>query len=243
MKVRNGFVSNSSSSSFIIEDSINEVALGMLNIVIDEFGSWDGATYDNGATYAKWRENLRVALENRDVKSGKIGITFPSCNYDTYIIKEGNKIYVSTCNNHDWSYVSDGASVHGYGADDGIDDICHRKVEDSEFYNLRNGLIHSCEQFFHGKQPKCPNPDCKGYYGQYVNMNGQKICGACYEGVLGGKKKRVIKTKELRLTNKEIKELVNGLDCAYDQSQMIDETTSNDLRIKLDDLLKQKYDS
>jgi hypothetical protein len=245
MKIRNGFVSNSSSSSFIIEGDIATIASGMLDVVIDEFGYWNGPTYDNGAVYKQWKDNLKKAISMKDVQNGKIGITFPSCNYDSYIIKDGNKVYVSTCNNHDWSSVSSGALQHGGGADCGDEDECYKRVEQNNFFNLRNGLIHSCEKFFpfDKKYPNCPETGCKGFYGQYVEMDGQKICGACYKGVFGGKKKKPIKTKEVKLTNKEIDSLINGLACAYDQSQDLDTDLETALTLRLKDLRKQKYDT
>jgi len=240
MKIRNGFVSNSSSSSFILgHGDIGKVAFNMLNILLSDDPDWPS---DEDAR--KWKFNLDVALKLKKVQNGSIGITFPSCNYETYIVKEGDKIYVSTCNNTDWSSVEDECVAYGLGADDESDDECHKRVAEKDFFDLRNGYIHSCEKYFESLQehPKCPTKDCSGGY-SYVVRDGQKICAWCCEGVLGGKKAKVVKTKEISLTNKEIKELCHGLDIASGEEQEIDIDTSNDLRIRLDDLLKQKYDS
>lgn len=241
MKIRNGFVSNSSSSSFIIEGGdVIDIASRMLSCVLGEDPDWPSEEIAH-----RWRHNLESASRDAKVKDGSVGITFPSCNYDTYILKEDNKVYIATCNNTDWSCIQDDASWGGGGADYGDEDECYKRVEKKDFFDLRNGLIHSCDKYPDdwNKYPKCPEPDCKGYYGQYVIMDGQKICGACYKGVLGGKKKKAVKTKNIKLTNKELDELINGLACSYDQSQDLDTDLALKLTLKLKELRKQNYDA
>ena len=100
MKVRNGFVSNSSSSSFIISDkhfsSVKDLAIYMINKKIEEY------TYENenvNDEYIEYDKKLILKLDNIDENSS---VCFPSCNYDTYIKKFGDCYLVSTCNNTQW---------------------------------------------------------------------------------------------------------------------------------------------
>ncbi len=91
MKIRKGFVSNSSSSSFIISDkdfhSVRDLAKYMLGRKILEMSyedvSWkDELINDNNQLIKK----LETLDENQSV-------SFPSCNYDTYIRKVGRSIF------------------------------------------------------------------------------------------------------------------------------------------------------
>jgi len=239
MKKRNGFVSNSSSSSFIIgHGEIDTVATDMLNTLINDDSEWPRSDIAN-----EWKSNLSKALKMEKVKNGSIGITFPSCNYDTYIVKEGNRIYVSTCNNTDWSEAQEGVIDFGVGSDNGSEDESHRRVQDSLFFDLRDESIHSCEKYDldYSTITKCPEKGCGGGY-SYVEKDGQKICAWCYKGVLGGKKK-VVKTKTMNMevTNKHIKEIINGLDCAYDQGQEINSEVAQEVKDYFNKLLKQRY--
>ncbi len=105
MKVRNGFVSNSSSSSFIISaddfPTVRSLAKYMLKKKIQETIYYDA---DEGVSseddkYIKFDEILIERLNNIDENDP---ISFPSCNYDTYIRRVGNYYLVATCNNTDW---------------------------------------------------------------------------------------------------------------------------------------------
>jgi len=55
-------------------------------------------------------------------------------------------------------------------------------------------------------------------------------------------KKKVIKTKTIKLTNEEIDELVNGLAWTYDQGREISSDIGMELTIKLKSLREQKHD-
>jgi len=106
MKIRNGFVSNSSSSSFIVSGTdIKEIATSMLDIVVEDFSEWNENSKERLKIYGKWQKNLQTIfkLNNKDILEGKIGVCFPSTNYDTYILlKDEDIIHVDTCNNHSW---------------------------------------------------------------------------------------------------------------------------------------------
>lgn len=91
MKVRNGFVSNSSSSSFIISNkkfaTVSDLAKYMIKQKMQDEGS---NKYDKLLI-----KNLSKIDKNRNM-------SFPSCNYDTYIRKVGDCYLVATCNNTYW---------------------------------------------------------------------------------------------------------------------------------------------
>lgn len=193
MKKRNGFVSNSSSQSFILKGKlISNVARSMLNTVIEDWLDWDAIDKDirSQKFYKKWKKNLEDGLKNSKVKNGKIGITFPSTNYETYIFKKGKDIYVSTANNHQWNYSEMGVAIYS-GADMlvvGADDLVHKRVEEQNYFDVRNGLVHSknkweiVNDFSDETKEKCPN--CKSYHGEYVMVGKKKICAGCYKGVI-----------------------------------------------------------
>ena len=110
MKIRSGFVSNSSSSSFIINcidetKTVRNVATLMIQKLIDDLKVEKWGDWEEHIKYKeKWLKDLESIDEN-------FGVHFPSCNYDTWIKKVGDQILISTCNNENWdlpnqSYIS-----------------------------------------------------------------------------------------------------------------------------------------
>jgi hypothetical protein len=102
MKYRQGFDSNCSSMSFVVskEDfkTMKDLAKAMINYMFDIEQA------DNDYYPEKERKEYLKALEEApDVE----GLSFASCNYDTYIWEgEDNKYYVDTCNNHNcWQFL------------------------------------------------------------------------------------------------------------------------------------------
>ena len=91
MKLRNGFVSNSSSSSFILttEKSVLEYAIKMVKVRNDDSDYWD-----NGLL-----ENLEELMQDKDYDPDT-SISFNTCNYETYIKRIDDYVYITTCNNH-----------------------------------------------------------------------------------------------------------------------------------------------
>lgn len=170
MKNRDGFVSNSSSSSFIICGSnLTEVATAMFQLVEEDLEDTnDSKDYDK----------LQEICQFADVQSGERGIVFNSCNYDTYIRKEADKILISTSRNHDWdSCWPENANVtySGIGEDSGREDICINDIGDGYFYVvagdypvIKKGL-RDCED---GKLYKCPL--CNSIYDYYYQGEDDK---------------------------------------------------------------------
>lgn len=110
MKVRQGHVSNSSSSSFIIIASglsVKELAMAMLDHQLEYKKT--GKFYDNDYNY-RAQIVARIEREKRVLTHlpENQGVSFPSINYDTFIHLDGKgAILVDTCNNEGWEDVFD----------------------------------------------------------------------------------------------------------------------------------------
>lgn len=107
MKTRRGFVSNSSSSSFIIPENSG---LLTVNVAAQVFEITRTGNDDCGEPLSE--EEIRFDNENNRIKvfflenkqfDGNILIDW-TCNYETWIFRNStNRICISTCNNVDWS--------------------------------------------------------------------------------------------------------------------------------------------
>ena len=102
MKIRNGFVSNSSSSSFIISansfESVRALATYMIKKKIEEENYYDE---DDGVEIDEYNHN-NIYIDRLKNVDENYPVCFPSCSYETYIKKVGDVYLVSTCNNTDW---------------------------------------------------------------------------------------------------------------------------------------------
>lgn len=98
MKIRTGFVSNSSSSSFIVkgEDYSNvfSLALEMLEIRNKDNDHWCKREHDSFL-------NEIDIIKSSDLNPN-IPIAFDTCNYNTYIARTENYYLVGSCNNHNF---------------------------------------------------------------------------------------------------------------------------------------------
>jgi len=119
MKIRNGFVSNSSSSSFILDGNkytCVDVAIDMVKTMYESWKEWDDE--DHTETVKLYTERLEK-LENKN-----IGIFFNTSD-DLEIAKINDKIYVSASNHIEW-----GLDYIGYGEEDEY----YEKYKDTEWY-------------------------------------------------------------------------------------------------------------
>jgi len=94
MKIRNGFVSNSSSSSFLINivDNYNSIGELAKEMILQR-------DYDDDQELIEIIDN---AIKDQKY-SGNDSIYFNSCNYNTFIIKlDEEYVFIETCNNVQW---------------------------------------------------------------------------------------------------------------------------------------------
>lgn len=204
MKHRNGFVSNSSSSSFILPDGdIKEISRRMLNIIIEDYEeNYTGKELRrNRVAHKQWIANLNTVLKRKDIKSGEIGITLPSCNYDTYMIIDDSDLYITTCRNHVWNFDISACPYDSKECNKVNDIICGKY-----YYNIRHKIIHSFEIYDENDEndeSQCPK--CKQFYGySVIDQQGNRICATCFKGKLGLSEKMLIEALHKKVKNQLI---------------------------------------
>jgi hypothetical protein len=191
MKIRSGFVSNSSSSSFIIRKNIfpnnKTVALSMVDDYIETYKS----DYDEDDWFINKFKMFKDSLNNID---DDCNIMFNSTNYDTFITNlDDNYIHVATCNNIQWD-------VESYACGQLPDDLSNNIKEHIEFYNsnesylddgnydsdkktsklspFRNIKYFKIDSGFFIKKTK-PYQSCKKCYHELYIVGKRKLCLNC----------------------------------------------------------------
>jgi hypothetical protein len=155
MKIRNGFVSNSSSSSFLIklgEEFPNTLAIAE-HMIKDKYDAWKEWDTDNEYLYSH-NKSEASAYNNikRLKKNGTVNIPFffHSTNYDTYIVPiTDNYVYVDTCNNIQWSIEGGNSVVNNIpdevekvypDAEYNSGELYMKVKRDYEYYLLEKGI-------------------------------------------------------------------------------------------------------
>jgi len=172
MKIRNGFVSNSSSSSFIISrdayDDIFEVAIEMIGQ-----REWAGDE--------ELIKKIKMAKESGEYALNA-PLAFDSCNYNTFIIQEhdiesGKEVYhITTCHNHPFELRGE---VGGGGGEDDGDNICEKYYFWWPEYDIL-AKTATPKEIENAKISKENYHFCEKHYYDYLMLRNKKIiCPKC----------------------------------------------------------------
>lgn len=193
MKIRSGFVSNSSSSSFIISDkdfpTVRDLAKYMLKKKIQE-----SKDYDDDYKEESIDSDRKLILKLKKLDENQ-SVSFPSCNYDTYIKKIGDQYFVATCNNTDWDLRSYSTKLSDI-ARESLNNLLQSYSDDSDEYDnisrLLDGEYHEFDEIDNDyydlsheiigveTYDYCPNVNTHGTYTRLWNTQKYgKICLIC----------------------------------------------------------------
>ena len=166
MKIRTGFVSNSSSSSFVLQvGGPFKTTLDVARHMIPQ------REFNDDRKLVEKTYKLEEKLHPDQVNA----VCFNSCNYDTFIVKMNDKFLISTCNNHDWQFPA------------GAETSCPAEYEQywgEEFYNLQQRFAFlNLNYGFVGRRSEWDinNPDvshCECYADNWI-VEGKIVCPNC----------------------------------------------------------------
>jgi len=167
MKIRKGFVSNSSSSSFILDlNSDNPIFNTTYDIAKYMIGCRDG--YENNNILLN---KLEKAIK-KNIITKESNLYFRSCNYDTYIVREYNynKIYIATCNNHDFE------KLNNYYAEE--DELLDSVKNNERFYDIEQEIFITYIPYDQDWDKRsCKKKDC--YSDKFKTDLGEIACPLC----------------------------------------------------------------
>ena len=177
MKIRNGFVSNSSSSSFCIDGSayenVFEVALDM--IPVRDWGD------DDRKLTAKIRKAMgQGGKKSKPTIDPNTPISFDSCNENTHIFKYEGYYFISTCHNHPFRDSLEGIvePPQELQKEMNMDDCWHEELW---------GRLFMYGDYWHPEYDIMASPteryeSCKKCYSELVILQGssEPTCPACF---------------------------------------------------------------
>jgi hypothetical protein len=165
MKIRNGFVSNSSSSSFVLKKNDifpNSYSLAASMIKIREWENDD--------------ELIKFLFNKIEKGETYKNISFRSCNYDTYIIEEGDYLFCETCNNHShWDITNYGQYV---SKNEIPTDIAEEYMNEYGEVELPHDIYWFLEPDVIAKTARGWCPKC---YTNMLDIDGIEQCPNCYK--------------------------------------------------------------
>ena len=168
MKTRNGFVSNSSSSSFVLKvGQPFETTLDIAEYMIPK---------------RDWDNDEELVEKVRKLKYNKTPIhalKFNSCNYDTFIAKMGEYFLVETCHNHDWDLydfnVNRPLEFEEYFGDDSFYELSNK----INFYNLEHDVYGRTISYNEEKYTPNNKTYCEKCFSDYWVINNKVVCLVC----------------------------------------------------------------
>lgn len=177
MKIRLGFVSNSSTASFIADldayDSVIALAKRMLKVIIEDE---DGLLHDEDDL--EYYKNLLKKLK----KAEELGldpdkpVIFHSINFNTYIVKKEDGYYVDTDSNTVWDDFMEGVEF-GFGDPDVSFDL----YDKHQFYILEYDVIGKFVRVYDENTP-CKTKHHDPWYEGVELPDGRLICLECEKG-------------------------------------------------------------
>lgn len=188
MKVRAGFVSNSSSSSFILDNNTYPTVFKAAEAMLDV------------RTQDEWPdcpEKPMIAKARQLGVDEDIAVTFSTCNYETFIFRHKGEIYVSTCNNHPWWDYLD-FTREGGGHDDGEfrdlekeiyfwhipEDVVGKSISDTEWTQFLKDNPEISEKLRNSNWANCWRTDEEGrtyhFRTPVRTPEGEIVCPKCY---------------------------------------------------------------
>jgi hypothetical protein len=141
MKIRTGFVSNSSSSSFIVNaKSSMEVFNKMVPVIKEDYCSYTGGR----SSWYEYQEPKIDRFLKKYPKNYNGGIIIPfTCNYETYIFPSNEgECLVETCNNHPWNDAFPGVNTYGES------DYTHAKDNKTEFVDMATLKKYTAMEYY-----------------------------------------------------------------------------------------------
>lgn len=175
MKIRTGFVSNSSSTSFTVSTTKYKTVFDLAQAMIACRG------YNND------QELIEKIEEQKNLVDPDSNICFPTCNFDTYICRIEDYYVISTCNNHDFQNyidISDNypesfkekAEIAGYGGNERF--YCEFNLEKDFSFWYPNLEVFGEEISYHEryKNKNICNKHCE--YDLFT-VNGTIMCKGC----------------------------------------------------------------
>jgi len=223
MKTRQGFVSNSSSSSFIVSNKEYSSVFDLAKAMIPA-RDWE----DDQALIRKIEES---EIKGMDPNTG---VSFNSCNYETYITKYQDYYLVSTCNNHDWDIESTGHFPKE------IAELCDSDYENLEQVVPRLSPFWFPEYNIGGSLTSKKNVPydttyCNEHFLPLIDVNGidKPICPACN---FNKEQKKENKKKNKKWESKSILEKISFVE---DKIIEIDKSLSADDKKKIYETLEE----
>jgi hypothetical protein len=159
VKSRKGFVSNSSSSNFIVLNTTNVLQVARKMLTCNSIKT-DLLLFDN------------LVKNNALFITNDIPVTFSSINYDTYLYPDNRNIRVETCSNTTWDLSGFNIQCVDFGDDD----------KDIFFWDIEKDIMVKPIPFIEHSKLKLSMCQKHWAYPYYIFDHSTIKCPGCYDG-------------------------------------------------------------